>query len=129
MNPDQNSTWFQRSRTCYLEGRDVHGRSKLGTTEQGRCTTCWRDGFGTLFARIKTENGVRDVYASTCKIKTDVDKDDFKPGRMVEYNFAGRRYEGRVLSAGAATALIEHADPLTGGKSAVKVPRSHILKG
>lgn len=129
MSEPKPSNWHQRSKTCSLEGLKVSGRNKLGSTETGKCTSCWRDGFGTLFARINTASGPRDVFASTCKIEGDSPKREFKPGKLVEYNFAGRRYEGRVIDAGRSTAMVEHSDPLTGQKGAVRVPRSHILDG
>lgn len=129
MKDAKPTTWFDKSKTCSLEGLEVSGRNKLGATETGKCTSCWRDGFGTLFARIDTKSGPRDVFASTCKVEEEPKKPSFKPGKMVEYNFAGRRYEGRVVDAGRSTAMVEHADPLTGKKSAVRVPRSHILDG
>jgi len=129
MSDKTNENWFKRSKTCSLEGLKVSGRTKLGSTEQGRCTSCWRDGFGTMFARLSTDHGPRDVFASTCRIESEEKKEEFKPGRIVEYNFAGRRYEGKVIDAGRSTALIEHSDPMTGAKGAVRVPRSHILEG
>lgn len=129
MSDTQQPNWFRKSRTCSLEGMKVSGRNKLGATESGKCISCWRDGFGTLFARINTDSGPRDVFASTCKIEEDTKGNDFKSGRLVEYNFAGRRYEGRVVDAGRSTAVVEHSDPLTGKKKSVQIPRSHILEG
>lgn len=82
-----------------------------------------------MFARISTDHGPRDVFASTCKIEDQEKKDSFNAGRVIEYNFAGRRYEGKVVGAGRSTALVEHFDPITGAKGAVRIPRSHILEG
>ena len=129
MSDKNEENWFKRSKTCSLEGLTVSGRTKLGGTEKGKCTSCWRDGFGTMFARISTDNGPRDVFASTCKIEDKSKESGFNPGKLVEYNFAGRRYEGKVVDAGRSMALIEHSDPFTGAKGAARVPRSHILDG
>ena len=118
--------WHQRSKTCALEGRHVSGKNKLGVEEHGKCTSCWKDGFGTMFARIQTKSGSSDVYASTCRTHAEPEKKEFQ-GKTVEYNFAGRRYEGKVIEAGRSMATVEHFDPMTGHKKSVRVPRSHIL--
>lgn len=118
--------WFQKGKSCSLEGREVSGFDKSGTRHTGECTACWKDGFGTLFARVKAATGSKDLYASSCKTLPEQKKSDTK-WKRAEYNFSGRRYEGQILDANTSNAYIEHKDPQTGQKTTVKVPRSHIL--
>jgi len=124
--PDKS--WFSRSKTCQLEGLLVEGRTKSGSTGRGRCSQCWRDGFGTLFARVQSGDGLLDVYASTCKYLPEEAKEKDRVNKVLEYNFAGRRYEGRMIGHGVHTVDVEHKDPVTGQKSSVHLPMSHILK-